>query len=168
MDWWQYFSIIKGKVKNHGNIFSFWETFHDQVVDLLLFRRKFFCTFGAKNNVSTFTIRLRGQFWRDFFFCILLTRFWHLKMHLSLFLCKLKRLQNRALSHNPQLVLKTVNHRDKTRVQMPAKMFPHLKLLCWVFMGPLLVLTQSKETVFWSNLVFFNNKSKILTILLIV
>ncbi len=30
------------------------------------------------------------------------------------------------------------NHRDKTRLQMPAKMFPHLKLLCWLFMGPAL------------------------------
>ncbi len=29
-------------------------------------------------------------------------------------------------------------HRDKTRVQMPAKMFPHLKLICWLFMGPTL------------------------------
>jgi hypothetical protein len=27
-------------------------------------------------------------------------------------------------------------HRDKTRVQMPAKVFPHLKLLCWLFMSP--------------------------------
>ncbi len=34
--------------------------------------------------------------------------------------------------------------------------------------APLLVLTQSKETVSWSNLVFFYNKSKILTILFIV
>jgi hypothetical protein len=31
---------------------------------------------------------------------------------------------------------------------MPEKMFPHLKLLCWLFMGPLLVLSNSKETVF--------------------
>ena len=30
------------------------------------------------------------------------------------------------------------HHRDKTRVQMPAKMFPHLKLLCLLFMGPTL------------------------------
>ncbi len=29
-------------------------------------------------------------------------------------------------------------HRDKTRVKMPAKMFPHLKLLCWLFSGPTL------------------------------
>ncbi len=28
----------------------------------------------------------------------------------------------------------SIRHRDKTRVQMPAKMFPHLKLLCWLFM----------------------------------
>jgi hypothetical protein len=38
-------------------------------------------------------------------------------------------------------------HRDKTRVQMPAKMFLHLKLLCWLFMGPTLGLAESKETV---------------------
>jgi hypothetical protein len=29
-------------------------------------------------------------------------------------------------------------HRDKTRVQTPAIMFPHLKLLCQLFMGPTL------------------------------
>jgi len=29
-------------------------------------------------------------------------------------------------------------HRDRTRVQTPAKMFLHLKLLCWLFMGPTL------------------------------
>ena len=29
-------------------------------------------------------------------------------------------------------------HRDETRVQMVAKMFPHLKLLCWLFMSPTL------------------------------
>ncbi len=29
-------------------------------------------------------------------------------------------------------------HRDKTRVQMPAKIFPHLKLKCLLFMGPTL------------------------------
>ncbi len=28
-------------------------------------------------------------------------------------------------------------HRDTTREQMPAKMFPHLKLLCWLFMSPI-------------------------------
>jgi hypothetical protein len=31
------------------------------------------------------------------------------------------------------------NHRDKTKkVHMPQKMFPRLKLLCWLFMGPTL------------------------------
>ncbi len=59
-------------------------------------------------------------------------------------------------------------HRDKTRVQMPAKMFPHLKL-CLLFMGPpLLVVTQSKKTVSYQIWWFFNNKSKILTILFTV
>jgi hypothetical protein len=52
---------------------------------------------------------------------------------------------------------------------MPAKSFPHLKLFCWLFMGPLLVLTQSKETVFLIKFGgFFYNKSKILTILFII
>jgi hypothetical protein len=52
---------------------------------------------------------------------------------------------------------------------MPAKMFPHLKLICvsclW---AQLLVLAQSKETVSWSNFVFFTIKKKILTILFMV
>jgi hypothetical protein len=30
------------------------------------------------------------------------------------------------------------DHRDKTRVHMPAKKFPHLKLICLLFMGPTL------------------------------
>ncbi len=34
--------------------------------------------------------------------------------------------------------------------------------------APLLILTQSQERVFWSNLVFFYNTNKILTILFIV
>jgi hypothetical protein len=51
---------------------------------------------------------------------------------------------------------------------MPAKMFPHLKLLCWLFMVPLLVLTHNKETIFLIKSGGFYNKNKILTILLIV
>jgi hypothetical protein len=35
-------------------------------------------------------------------------------------------------------VVKGMFHRDRTIVQMPVKMFPHLKLLCWLFMGPTL------------------------------
>ena len=33
-------------------------------------------------------------------------------------------------------------------IRLECQMFPHLKLLCWLFFAPLLVLTQSKETVF--------------------
>jgi hypothetical protein len=32
----------------------------------------------------------------------------------------------------------SIHHRDKTRVQMAAKMFPYLKLSCWLFMCPTL------------------------------
>ncbi len=61
-------------------------------------------------------------------------------------------------------------HRDKTRVQqMPAKMFPHLKLLCLLFMGPTLGFETKQRNSFLIKLgVFFYNKSKILTIRLIV
>jgi hypothetical protein len=40
-----------------------------------------------------------------------------------------------------------VPHRDDSGVQRPAKVFPHMKLLCLLFMV-FLVLTQSKETIF--------------------
>jgi hypothetical protein len=39
-------------------------------------------------------------------------------------------------------------HRDKTRVQMPAKMFPYLKLLCWLFMGPTLCFDTKQRNRF--------------------
>jgi len=39
-------------------------------------------------------------------------------------------------------------HRDKTRAQMPAKMFPHFPHIMLAVYGPTLVLTQNKETVF--------------------
>ncbi len=39
-----------------------------------------------------------------------------------------------------RLRLKCLKHRDKARVQMLAKMFPHLKVLCQLFMGPTLGL----------------------------
>ncbi len=42
----------------------------------------------------------------------------------------------------------SMNHRDNTRVQMPAKIFPQLKVKFSCLWAPLLVLTQSKETVF--------------------
>ncbi len=59
-------------------------------------------------------------------------------------------------------------HRDKTRVQMPAKKFPHLELLCMLSMGPTLGFDTKQRNSFLWNLVFFYNKSKILTILFIV
>ncbi len=60
-------------------------------------------------------------------------------------------------------------HRDKTRVQMPAKRFPHLKLKCQLFMGPTLVF-ETKQRIRFFKIKFgvFNNKNKILTILFIV
>ncbi len=61
------------------------------------------------------------------------------------------------------------SHRDKTRVQMPAKMFPHLKLLCWLFMGSTLGFDTKQRNSFLINFgVFFYNKSKILVVLFIV
>jgi hypothetical protein len=63
----------------------------------------------------------------------------------------------------------TVRHTDETRVQMPAKMLNHLKLLCSMFMGPTLGLDTKKRNGFLIKFgVFFYNKNKILTILFIV
>ncbi len=64
--------------------------------------------------------------------------------------------------------LESLTHRDKTRVQMPEKMFPHLKLICLLFMGPTLGFDTKQRNSFSSNLVVFYYKSKILTILFIV
>ena len=52
---------------------------------------------------------------------------------------------------------------------MLAKMFPHLKLLCSLFMGPTLGFDTKQRNSFLSKFgVFFYNKSKILTILCII
>ncbi len=51
---------------------------------------------------------------------------------------------------------------------MPAKMFPHLKLLCWPFMGPTLGFYTKQRNSFLIKFGAFYNKSKVLTILLIV
>ena len=59
-------------------------------------------------------------------------------------------------------------------MQMPAKMFPHLKLLCWLFMCPTLGFDTKQRNRFFKTKfggVFFNSKFlqyKILTILFIV
>jgi hypothetical protein len=58
--------------------------------------------------------------------------------------------------------------RDKTRVQMPAKMFPHLKLLCLLFMGSTLGFVTKQRNSFLIEFGVFYSKNKILTILVIV
>jgi hypothetical protein len=62
----------------------------------------------------------------------------------------------------------TCNHRDKTRVQIPAIMFQNLKLLCWLFMDPTLGYDTKERKSFLIKFVVFYNKNKILTILFIV
>jgi hypothetical protein len=51
---------------------------------------------------------------------------------------------------------------------VPAKMFPHLKLLCGLFMGPTLGFDTKQRNSFLIKVGVFYNKSKILTILFIV
>ncbi len=59
-------------------------------------------------------------------------------------------------------------HRDKTRVQRPAKMFPHLKLLCLLFMDPTLGFDTKQRDCFLIKFGVFYNKKKILPLLFIV
>ena len=59
-------------------------------------------------------------------------------------------------------------HRDETRVQVPENKFLHLKLLCWLFMGPTLDFDAKQRNSFLIKFVVLYNKSKILTILFIV
>jgi hypothetical protein len=51
---------------------------------------------------------------------------------------------------------------------MPAKIFPHLKLLCWLFMGPTLGFDTKQRNSFLIKFGVFYDKSKILMILFIV
>ncbi len=52
---------------------------------------------------------------------------------------------------------------------MPAKMFPHLNILCLLFIGPTLGFDTKQRNSFLIKFgVFFYNKSKILTIFFIV
>ncbi len=61
-----------------------------------------------------------------------------------------------------------MHHTDKTRVQIAAKMFPHLKLLCWLSMGHTLGFDTKQRNSFLIKFGVFYNKNKILTILFIV
>ncbi len=42
-----------------------------------------------------------------------------------------------------------LTHRDETRVQMPAKIFPHLKVKCQLFMGPTLGFDTEQRNSFF-------------------
>ncbi len=61
--------------------------------------------------------------------------------------------------------LRVFFHRDKTRVQIPAKIFPILKLFCWLFMGPTLGFDTKQRNSFLINFGVLYTKNKILTIL---
>ena len=62
---------------------------------------------------------------------------------------------------SPSVVVPWPRHRDKTRVQMPAKMFPQLKLLCSLFMGPTLGFdTEQRNSFFVKCGVFFTIKTR--------
>jgi hypothetical protein len=51
---------------------------------------------------------------------------------------------------------------------MLVKMFPHLKLLCWLFVGSTLGFDTKQRNSFLIQFGVFYNKSKFLTILFIV
>jgi hypothetical protein len=53
-----------------------------------------------------------------------------------------------------------IYHRDKTRVQMPAKIFPRLKLLCWLFMGPTLGFDTKQRNSFLIKFGVFTIKAR--------
>jgi hypothetical protein len=57
-------------------------------------------------------------------------------------------------------------HRDMTRVQMAAKIFPHLKLLGWQFMGPTLGFDAEQRNSFLIKFGGFYDKSKILAFII--
>ncbi len=51
-------------------------------------------------------------------------------------------------------------HRDKTRVKMPAKIFPRLNVKCYLFMGPTLGFDTEQRNSFWSNLFFLTIQTR--------
>ena len=63
--------------------------------------------------------------------------------------------------HSSLLAKRSIMHRDKTRVQTHAKMFPHLKLLCWLFMDPALGFDTKQQSSFLIKFgVFFTIKTR--------
>ncbi len=45
-----------------------------------------------------------------------------------------------------------MDHRDRTRVQMLAKIFPHLKVKCLLFMGPTLGFDTKQKKQFFDQI----------------
>ncbi len=52
------------------------------------------------------------------------------------------------------------HHRGKSRVQMPAKMFPRLKLLHWLFIGPTLGFDTKQRNSFLIKFGVFTIKAR--------
>jgi hypothetical protein len=75
---------------------------------------------------------------------------------------------NDPLKNSIQRLTTCFRHRDNTRVQMPAKTFSHLKLLCWLFMGPTLGFDTKQRNSFLIKFGVFLQLSNILAILFIV
>ena len=80
----------------------------------------------------------------------------------------LERVRCEIISKTENEKVSGSNHRDKGRVQMTAKMFPHLKSLCQLFMGPTLGFDTKQRNSFLIRFGVIYNKSKIQTILFIV
>jgi len=56
------------------------------------------------------------------------------------------------------MLAQDIEHRDRTRVQMLAKIFPHLKVKCLLFMGPSLGFDTEQRNSFLIKFgVFFYN-----------
>jgi hypothetical protein len=53
-------------------------------------------------------------------------------------------------------------HRDKTRVQMAAEMFPHFNLLCGLFMGPTFGFDTKQRNIYFPHQIwcFFTIKTR--------
>jgi hypothetical protein len=81
--------------------------------------------------------------------------------------CNIKTTYSKLVSTMRSTVIRNISI-DKTRVQMPAKIFPHLKLLCLLFIGSTLDFDKKQRNCSLIKFGVFYNKSKILTILFIV
>jgi hypothetical protein len=110
---------------------------------------------------------------------VLIRHLWQLKTVVFLHWCQICALPRSIGNEGFQAVQPTqirgkhsslfcCNHRDRTRLQMPAKIFPHLILKCLLFMGLTLGFDTNSRNSFLIKFGVFYNKNKILTILFIV